>query len=129
MECCDNILDLGCVGYCDTIETGVTAPATATYKISLVGSGGVVEYDFTSGAEIRFTNPFNEDSVAVFQILRNGVPLTSGVYDCFQVKVKSGLNTTGSTTDITNTFNVYYNGTLIDTVESSDTTVTINIFS
>lgn len=92
-DCCTNgSLDLGCVGFCGTIETGVNAPATDTYVISLVGVGGYASYTFTVGTEITFTNPFNEDAVAVFQILRNGVALTSGVYDCFQVKVNAAIS-------------------------------------
>lgn len=91
-DCCDNILDIGCVGFCDTIETGVSAPATDTYVISLVGAGGFASYTFTIGQEITFTNPFNEDSVTVFQILRNGVAVSSGVYDCFQVTIKPAIS-------------------------------------
>lgn len=91
-DCCDNILDIGCVGFCDTIETGVSAPATDTYVISLVGAGGFASYTFTIGEEITFTNPFNEDSVTVFQILRNGVAVSSGIYDCFQVTIKPAIS-------------------------------------
>lgn len=91
-DCCSNILDLGCVGFCDTIETGVNAPATDTYVISLVGVGGYASYDFTIGTEITFTNPFNEDDVAVFQILRNGVVVENGIYDCYQVKIKTAIS-------------------------------------
>lgn len=92
-DCCtDGFLDLGCVGFCDTIETGVNAPATGEYVISLVGVGGYASYTFTIGTEITFENPFNEDSVAVFQILRNGEPLSSGVYECFQVKINPAIS-------------------------------------
>lgn len=91
-DCCAEIYDLGCVGFCDTISTGVTAPATDTYVISLVGVGGYASYTFTIGTEITFTNPFNEDSVSVFQILRGGVAISSGIYDCFQVRVKTAIS-------------------------------------
>lgn len=92
-DCCTSgSLDLSCVGFCDTISTGVIAPATDTYIISLVGAGGYASFDFTAGEEIAFTNPFNEDAIAVFQILRNGVALTSGIYDCFQVKVNAAIS-------------------------------------
>lgn len=85
-------MDLSCVGFCGTISTGVLAPATDIYVISLIGAGGFASYSFTAGEEITFTNPFNEDAIAVFQILRNGVPVTSGIYDCFQVKVTAGVS-------------------------------------
>lgn len=128
-DCCSNIYDLGCVGFCDTIETGVTAPATGTYVISLIGAGGVASFDFTAGEEIRFVNPFNEDSVAVFQILRSGIVVENGVYDCYEVKVTAGLTLAAASNDvILNTFNVYLNGVLIDTFTSTDTTVNINIY-
>lgn len=92
-DCCDNTpVDLGCVGFCDTISTGVNAPATGTYVISLIGAGGYASYTFTIGQEITFTNPFNEDAIAIFQILRNGEPVLSGIYDCFQVKVNAAIN-------------------------------------
>lgn len=74
------------------IQTGLTAPATDTYVISLVDSGGYIEVEIDSGDEIVFTNPFNEDAVAIFQILRDGVALTLDGNDCFQVKVNSGIS-------------------------------------
>lgn len=92
-DCCsDGALNLGCVGFCDTIETGVLAPSTGTYVISLIGSGGYASYAFTIGTEITFTNPFNEDSVAVFQILLDGEPVSSGIYECFQIKVNPAIS-------------------------------------
>lgn len=129
-DCCQNTpLDLGCVGFCDTISTGVNAPSTGTYVISLVGAGGYASYDFTNGEEITFTNPFNEDAVAVFQILKDGSPVTSGIYDCFQVKVNAGVNLAQVEEGGENTFNVYYNGFQIDSFSSSDDIVTINIYA
>lgn len=129
MDCCeDGYLDLGCVGFCDTIETGVTAPATDTYVISLVGAGGYASYSFTSGQEITFTNPFNEDSVAIFQILRNGVAISSGVYECFKVKVNAGVSLVEAGDEGVNTFNVYLNGVLVDTFDSSESIININIY-
>lgn len=91
-DCCENIMDLGCVGFCDTIETGVNAPATDTYVISVIGAGGTASYDFTIGEEIAFGNPFNEDAITVFQILRNGTAVQSGIYDCFQVKITAAIS-------------------------------------
>lgn len=128
MACCDNIYDLGCIGFCDTISTGVDAATTGTYVISLVGGGGIASYTFTAGDEITFTNPFNEDSVAVFQILKDGEPVANGIYDCYQVTVRSGVNIAQAETSGVNTFNVYYNGVLIDSFDSSDSVVTINIY-
>lgn len=128
MDCCENIQDLGCFGFCDTIVTGVEAPASGTYIISLVGGGGIASYEFTAGDEITFTNPFNEDSVAVFQILMDGTPVSNGIYDCYQVKVTSGVNIAQAETSGVNSFNVYYNGVLIDSFNSSDSVVTINIY-
>lgn len=128
-DCCTNIMDLGCVGFCDTISTGVTAPATDTYVISLIGAGGYASYDFTIGEEIAFENPFNEDSTAVFQILRNGVAITSGIYDCFQVKVTAGINlVTAESAGDENTFNIFLNGSLVETFTSTDNEVNINIY-
>lgn len=129
MDCCENILDLGCVGFCDTIETGVNAPATDTYVISVIGAGGTASYDFTIGEEIRFTNPFNEDATATFQILRNGAVVQNGIYDCYKVKVTAGMTLAAASNDgILNTFNVYLNGVLNNTFTSTDTTVNINIY-
>lgn len=126
-DCCTNgSLDLGCVGFCDTISTGVLAPEDGTYVISLIGAGGFVSYEFTEGEEIAFTNPFNEDAVAVFQILLDGIPLESGIYDCFQVKVNAGVNLTGSAGE--NTFNTYFDGRLIDSFSNNADVNTINIF-
>lgn len=93
-DCCDGINDLGCVGFCDTVETGVTAAATATYIISVVGSGNYLEVAGTLGSEITFTNPFNEDSVTIFKILRNGVEVTLNDKNCFQVKVNPAIDLT-----------------------------------
>lgn len=129
MDCCSQTLDLGCVDFCGTISTGVLAPATDTYIISLVGAGGYASFDFTIGEEIVFENPFNEDSVSVFQILRNGEPVMSGIYDCFQVKVTAGIDlTTASTSEEENTVRVFYNGILIDTINTTDSIITVNIF-
>lgn len=91
-DCCDNIYDIGCIGFCDTIETGVSAPATDTYIIVLVGAGGYASYSFTIGQEITFTNPFNEDDTVIFQITRNGEVISNGIYDCFQVKIKPAIS-------------------------------------
>lgn len=106
-NCCSSILDIGCIGFCDTISTGVTAPASDTYVISVVGSGGYASYVFTAGQEITFTNPFNEDSTVIFQILRDGAVISSGIYDCFQVEVKSGINITGNTENMAARYKVY----------------------
>lgn len=92
-DCCtDGTFDLGCIGFCDTIETGVTAPATDTYIISIIGAGGFLEVSGTIGAEITFTNVFNEDSITIFQILRDGTPQERSGKDCFQIKVNPGIS-------------------------------------
>lgn len=93
MSCCDDgVNNLGCVNHCDTIETGYTAAATDTYVISVVGSGGYLEVSGTLGSEITFTNPFNEDTVVKFQILRNGAAVTLNGKDCFQVTINAGVD-------------------------------------
>lgn len=128
-DCCSNTLDLGCVGFCDTISTGITAPDTGTYVISLIGAGGVASFDFTIGEEIRFTNPFNEDATAIFQILRNGTVVENGIYDCYEVKVTAGMTLAAATNEgILNTFNTYLNGVLINSFTSTDTTVNVNVY-
>lgn len=93
-DCCSGITDLGCVGFCDTIETGYTAASTATYVISIVGGGGFIEVSGTAGSEITFTNVFNEDSVTIFQIILNGTPVSLNSKNCFQVKVNPGIDLT-----------------------------------
>lgn len=93
--CCENgIINLGCINHCDTVETTYTAAATATYVISIVGSGGYLEVSGTIGNEITFANPFNEDSVTVFQILRDGEPVSVSGKDCFQITVNAGVDLT-----------------------------------
>lgn len=129
-DCCSSTLNLGCVGFCGTISTGVLAPATGTYVISLIGAGGYASFDFTEGEEITFTNPFNEDSVAVFQILRSGNPIEDEAeHDCFQVQVTAGINLVeAATEEQENTFQFYLDGELIDSFTSSDNLVISEIY-
>lgn len=111
-DCCDNILDLGCIGFCDTIQTGIIAPATATYVISIVGIGAIATVSITSGAEIAFANPFNEDAVTVFQVLYNGTVLESGIYDCFSIKVNPSIQSSVESGACNTTYEVNVNGIL-----------------
>lgn len=92
--CCDGITDLGCINYCDTVSTGFTAPSTATFRISLIESGGYLNVSGTIGNEITFTNPFNEDSVTLFQILLNGQPQILNGNNCFKIEVNPGKDLT-----------------------------------
>lgn len=94
MSCCTNIKNLGCKNFCSTIETGVNAPATDTYVIEDSYTGDFFEVDITSGAEIEFTNRFNEDRVTVFKIKREstGAYILDGLNDCYQVAVKAGIS-------------------------------------
>lgn len=95
-DCCSTIKDLGCTGFCDNIETGETADATGTWKLSLVPGGGYLEATITSGNEIIFSNSLNEDGVTIFEIYKpNGVKFTaSGGQDCFQVQIQPGIDLT-----------------------------------
>lgn len=94
MSCCTNIKNLGCKNFCSTIETGVSAPATDTYVIEDSYTGDFFEVDITSGAEIEFTNRFNEDRITVFKIKREstGAYILDGLNDCYQVAVKAGIS-------------------------------------
>lgn len=96
-NCCENgISNLGCVGHCDDIETGLTATSTGTYVLSVVGSGGYAEQSFTIGEAITFTGvQLNEDKVVLFKVLNPaGVAMELNDKDCFQVSVKTSLDLT-----------------------------------
>lgn len=88
MSCCSSITDLGCFGFCDTIETGVTAPATDTYLIEDTTRAAHFEVSGTIGTEITFTNVFNEDSVTVFKIKRGA----SYIGNCYQVNIRPSVD-------------------------------------
>lgn len=154
-NCCESILDLGCINFCDSIATGLTASATDTYTIVDVNNDNYFTVDFTEGDPITFTNRFNEDRVTVFQVKRGNTIIQSGDYDCFKVTVNpgTGLNesssacedatvvnsdgsysvtaTCGSTLTLPDTtFNVYLNGVLNQTFTNPtlDPTLNVNIY-
>lgn len=84
-NCCSSINNLGCIGFCDTIETGVNAQTTATYTIYVAG-WGYRNIDFDAGDPINFANPFNEDMITIFQIKRGSTIIEDADgNDCFQV--------------------------------------------
>lgn len=95
-DCCSDITDLGCVGHCDDIATGLTATATGTHTLELVGSGGYFQQTFTSGNAITFTGlRLNEDDTVLFKVLNpSGVVMELNSKDCFQVKVTTSLDLT-----------------------------------
>lgn len=93
-DCCSDITDLGCVGHCEDIATGLTATSTGTYTMQVVGSGGYATQAFTNGAAITFTEvKLNEDKIILFKVLNpSGVVMELNDKDCFQVSVKTSLN-------------------------------------
>ena len=96
MSCCTSIADLGCVNFCDTVSTGVIAPATRTYVIEDTTRGAHFELAGTAGVQLTFINVFNEDSITVFKILDGAAYISnSSGNDCFQVAIKSGGDLTG----------------------------------
>lgn len=94
VNCCpDGYIELGCVGMCDNIATGLTATSTGTYKLSLVPGGGFYEQTFTIGNPINFSNVLNENGISVFTVSDpddNIMELTGK--SCFKVQVKTALS-------------------------------------
>lgn len=95
MSCCSSIYNLGCVNFCDTVVTGLTATSTGTYTIKVIDGGNYAEYSFTIGQAISFTNIFNENGITVFQVLNpSGTAMTRSGSDCLQVEVTTGFDFT-----------------------------------
>lgn len=125
MECCTSILILDCIYSCDTIEIGVSAPATGVYTLELQPDGvKVVSTTNTAGTPLVFTGGYlNEDATHVFKIIK-----PDGTYyetpagkDCFQVEIKPASNPTLADTDVTPLdcecdYDVYINSVFSQTV-------------
>lgn len=97
------------MNFCDTVETGLTAPSTGTYTIAIVGGGNYADVDFTIGQSISFTNIFNENMVTVFQVQKpNGdlMEATDGS-TCFSIEVTSGANQTTNAENMASNYKVY----------------------
>lgn len=76
---------------CDTIATGLTAAATGDYVITWEGYSKTVS--LLIGEPINFENPFNEDTLTVFQIKNpSGSYVTSGGADCFRIRINVSVD-------------------------------------
>lgn len=96
MSCCTSILDLGCIYSCDTIQIGISTPATGTYTIELQPDGiKVVSTENTAGQPLAFPGSYlNEDATSVFKIIKpDGTYLeTADGEDCFSVEIRPTTN-------------------------------------
>ena len=103
MDCCSEILNLGCIYSCDLVQIGSLTPITGVYIIELQPSGTRLSSTTnTAGTPLIFANRLNEDAVSVFKIVDpNGNYFTnSNGYDCFQVTVSPAFNTTLADVDV-----------------------------
>lgn len=87
-DCCDSILDLGCISSCDNVTTGLTAAVDGAYILE-VDKSQIVSVTLSIGDPIVFGGGYlNEDRVTIFRIIDpNGDYVTSGDNDCFQLEV------------------------------------------
>lgn len=95
--CCEGGTEnLGCVGHCDTIETGITVSSATggagVYTI-MTQEGYYKEFTFTLTQKLNFTNFFNEDKITQFYILNpSGVQISLGSADCFRVTTTTQIS-------------------------------------
>ena len=92
---CTNVLELPCVGHCDTITLEVNSGdfTTATVVTSFNGSRVEFNIETTNGQPIAFSaENLNADYQFTFQVIQNGEVLTQTVedveYDCFKIKIE-----------------------------------------
>lgn len=96
MSCCQKIRNIGCLYSCDTVQIGVTTPATGIYTLETYPEGvKLVKTTNTAGSPLVFASGYlNEDATTVFKIIKpDGTYFeTSDEEDCFQVTVQPASN-------------------------------------
>lgn len=99
-DCCDEIIDIGCTNFCDSVVTGLTAAKNGTYTISIVPGGAFIEIELLIGEAIDFSaRSLNEDKVTLFKIFDpDNIEVLSGTAECFKINVKAGRDLTGVNT-------------------------------
>ena len=92
---CTNVLELPCVGHCDTITLEVNSGdfETATVVTSFNGSRVEFSIETENGQPISFSaENLNADYQFTFQVIQDGEALTQTVdtveYDCFKIKIE-----------------------------------------
>ena len=90
--CCTSIVNLGCIGNCDCVKTGINATKVGEYTIEWHQRNKEVSRGTTTpgiGNEIKFQNFMLEGATNIFKIVDpDGNYVLSGSADCFQVEVK-----------------------------------------
>ena len=100
--CCENPIDLGCVGSCNDVVTNIASSCASSFTMTFDFNGATITKTISHNGIGFVTIPsgiFNENSNTTFAVYDSG-----GTYiNCFKVKVTPGVVVAQDTTSLTST--------------------------